>query len=402
MAKLFIEDLDIKGKRVLMRVDFNVPLKEGSVADATRIEASLPSIRYVLDKGGALILMSHLGRPKGKKNPEFSLSPVAKELEKLLGRPVLLAIDCIGEEVKKTVNALKPGDVLLLENLRFHRAEEHPDEDPAFAQKLASLGTLYVNDAFGSSHRKHSSTYTVPGLFPGKAAAGYLLELEIRFLGEALTNPKRPFYALLGGAKISTKIGVVNSLVKKVDRLLLGGGMAYTFLKAQGYEIGKSLVEDDQLPLAKEILKLYGNKILLPIDCVAATESNEKAKIEIFPFPEGIPSDYEGVDIGPQTRELFKQSLKDGKTILWNGPFGIYEIDRFAEGTLDLVHEVAGLNATTIIGGGDLIAAVKKGGFSDKIAHLSTGGGATLEYIEHGTLPGIEVLSEKKESAKPR
>ena len=375
MEKLFIEDLKIAGKKVLMRVDFNVPLNgEGNVADATRIEASLPSIHYILENGGALILMSHLGRPRNEPNPELSLAPVARALSAYLGLPVTLAPDCVGEKVREKVKALKPGQVLLLENLRFHRAEKHPDEDPLFAKELASYGDLYINDAFGSAHRKHSSTYTITSYFPGRAAAGYLMEKEIRFLSELLTKPQRPFYALLGGAKISTKIGILKSLLKKVDRLLIGGGMAYTFLKAQKTSVGDSLIDEDLIPLAKEILKDYGDKIVLPVDSICAVECNEYALTQIVKCTEGIPDGYQGFDLGPETIKLFIKILTEAKTILWNGPCGVYEIDRFALGTFSIAHSIALLEATTIVGGGDLIAAIKTAGVTDKITHISTGG----------------------------
>lgn len=390
MTKLTIEDLSLKEKKVLLRADFNVPLDEAlKIVDPTRIESTLPSIRYVLDHGGALILMSHLGRPKGKVDPKLSLAPIAKALATLIGKPVLLAPNCVGADVKKMANALKPGEVLLLENLRFHNAEEHPEEDPNFAKELASLGDLYVNDAFGSSHRKHTSTYMLPLLFPGKAAAGFLLEKEIHFLGEALIHPKRPFYALLGGAKISTKIGVIKALVKKADRLLIGGGMAYTFLKAQGISIGDSIVEDDFLPLAKEILKENSKKILLPIDIVAAKAKDAPPKV--FELTEGIPPGFQGFDCGPRTIELFIHALREAQTVLWNGPFGVYEVEAFSKGTLALAQAIGKLKAITIAGGGDLLAAIRAAGVTG-FTHLSTGGGAALEYIELGTLPGIEVL----------
>lgn len=401
MTKLFIEDLPLAGKKVLMRVDFNVPLdKERHVVDPTRIEAALPSIRYVLDNGGALILMSHLGRPDNTYCPELSLAPIAKTLAALLSTPVKMAPDCIGDKVSEMVQGLKMGEVLLLENLRFHRAEEHPEEDPSFAQKLASYADFYVNDAFGTAHRKHSSTFTVASFFPGKAAAGYLLEKEIQFLGQILTNPHHPFLALIGGAKISTKIGVINALLKKVDRLLIGGGMAYTFLKARGFDIGHSLLEENFIPLARTLLKEHGDKIVLPVDCLAAEECSENVRAQIVNFSEGFPEGYQGLDIGPATLENFKSILKEGKTILWNGPFGVYELDQFAGGTQSLARYIAQLPAIKIVGGGDLIAAVRQAGVSDKMTHISTGGGATLEYIEFGTLPGVDALSPGAELNK--
>lgn len=398
MRKLFIENLPIAGKTVLMRVDFNVPLDNDlNVIDTTRIEAALPSIRYVLDRGGTLILMSHLGRPHHIFNPDFSLAPVANVLCAFLGRSVQMAPDCIGDEVARMVQNLAAGEILMLENLRFHRAEQYPNEDSSFAQKLASLADLYVNDAFGTAHRKHSSTYTITNYFPGKAAAGYLFEKEIYCLGEMLENPSRPFYALIGGAKISTKIGVIKSLLKKVDRLLIGGGMAYTFLQADGIEIGHSLVEEELVPLAADMLKESRSKILLPVDTLAALECSEDAEVQHIVLAKDFLKNYQGLDIGPQTVELFCKTLQNAKTILWNGPFGVYEFDQFARGTEKLISYLGGLSASTIIGGGDLVAAVNKSGVANKITHISTGGGATLEYIEFGTLPGIEALSNQVE-----
>lgn len=397
MTKLCLEDLAIEGKKVIMRVDFNVPLDgEGNVADATRIEASLPSIKYILEHGGSLILMSHLGRPRNEPNPDLSLAPVAKVLEGLIDHPVNMAPDCVGEKVEELAANLKKGDVLLLENLRFHRAETHPDEDPHFAKQLASYADYYVNDAFGTAHRKHSSTYTIAEFFPGKAAAGYLLQNEIHFLGEILHNPKRPFFALLGGAKISTKFGVVKALLEKADKLLIGGGMAYTFLKARGHKIGNSLYEADFLDLAKELLETVGQKIILPRDALIAETVSEEAPVKLVDFSEAdIPEGYQGLDIGPQTIERFSHALGEAKTVLWNGPLGVYELERFAKGTHTLAARLGSLDVVSIVGGGDLIAALNQAGVSDKITHISTGGGATLEYLEHGTLPCIEVLSEK-------
>lgn len=394
MEKLFIEDLPIKGKKVLMRVDFNVPLDlEGNVTDSKRILAALPSIQYILNQGGALILMSHLGRPHNVRDPELSLAPVVKLLSALLGQGVLFAPDCIGEEAETLVQNLQPGQVLMLENLRFHRAEEHPEEDPSFAQQLASYADLFVNDAFGAAHRVHSSTCTITAHFPGKAAAGYLLAKEIHFLGEALSHPERPFYGIIGGAKISTKIGVLKSLLKKVDRLLIGGGMAYTFLKAKGFSIGSSLVEEDLVLLAKELLQEHPTQILLPSDCIAAQECTEEAETVVLPFSQSFPEGYQGLSIGPETVKTFCTLLKEAKTILWNGPLGVYEFQKFAAGTNEIAQFIGSLDATTIVGGGDLIAAVGRAGVAKEMTHLSTGGGATLEYIELGTLPAIEALS---------
>ncbi|MCH9627575.1 MAG: Bifunctional PGK/TIM [Chlamydiales bacterium] len=395
MEKLFIDNVDLTGKKVLMRVDFNVPLdSEGNVADATRIEAALPSIQYVLDQGGALILMSHLGRPQNAPDPALSLAPIAKVLAALLNRPVEMAPNCIGEKVQERVQSLSPGDILLLENLRFHRAETHPEEDPTFAKELASYGDIYVNDAFGTAHRKHSSTYTIAQYFPSRAAAGFLLKKEIHFLGDMLTHPSRPFYALLGGAKISTKIGIIKNLLQKADRLLIGGGMSYTFLKAQGHVIGNSLVEEELIPLAKELLETAGEKIVLPRDILVAKECSEEAPAKLIDLhQEEIPDGYEGLDMGPQTIELFSELLGEAKTLLWNGPVGVYELKRFAKGTITLARRIGELNAISLVGGGDLIAALNQAEVSDQITHVSTGGGAALEYLEYGTLPGIEALS---------
>lgn len=398
MEKLFIEDLPIKGKKTLMRVDFNVPLDgDGNVVDATRIEAALPSIKYILNQGGAVILMSHLGRPKYAPTPDLSLKPVAKVLSQIMEMPIKMSPNCIGSHVSKMVQELQMGEVMLLENLRFHRAEEHPEEDPSFAQELSTYGELYVNDAFGTAHRKHSSTYEIAKYFPGRAAAGYLLEKEVRYLGNILEKPKHPFDAILGGAKISSKIGVIRSLLDKVDHLLIGGAMAYTFLKAFGYNIGDSLVEDEFLPLAKEI---YNDKILLPIDIIIAKECSNDAQAKLVDIKDGIPAGYQGLDIGPKTIENYSQVLNNSKTILWNGPLGVYEFERFAKGTRTIAQHINSLSATSVVGGGDLVAALNEMEGLNNISHISTGGGATLEFIEKGTLPGVEILSNKKEILK--
>lgn len=402
MEKLFIEDLPIQGKKILMRVDFNVPLDgEGSITDATRIEAALPSIQYVLQQGGTLVLMSHLGRPKHTPSRDLSLAPVAKMLSALLNQPVPLAPSCVGHQVDQMVQNLKPGNALLLENLRFFRAEEFPDEDPHFAKKLSRYGDLYVNDAFGTAHRRHSSTYTVAQYFPNKAAAGYLLEKEMRFIGNALSNPKRPFYSLIGGAKISSKIGVLKTLLNKVDCLLIGGAMAYTFLKAQGVSIGSSFCEIELISAAKEILAIAKEKhlpLLLPLDYIIAKECSEDAETKIVDKEQGIPEGYEGFDIGPKTIRFFSDELKKAATLLWNGPVGVFECSNFSKGTESLAKAIAATSAVTIVGGGDSISALNQAGVADKISHVSTGGGATLEFIEFGTLPGIEALSDKNHS----
>lgn len=399
-TKLSLSQLPLKDKKVLMRVDFNVPLdNKGAITDDTRIRASLPSIQYVLDQGGALILMSHLGRPKDKKVAELSLAPTAKRLEELIGKKIEMAPDCVGPEVEKLAHKLAPGQILMLENLRFHRGEEHPDEDQNFVKQLASLGNVYVNDAFGTAHRAHASTAVIAKFFPEASATGFLLEKEIKFLGAAFDKPKHPFYAIIGGAKISTKFGVLKALIKKVDALLIGGGMAYTFFKAQGISIGDSIHEDDQIQEAKELIKLCEKanvKLLLPIDIVVADKPVNGAKTEIVKIQDGIPNRFQGVDIGPETIQLFKEQLKNGSLIFWNGPLGIFEQSEFAKGTDAIAKTLAQSKATTIVGGGDSIAAIQAAGLADKITHVSTGGGATLEYIEYGKLPGIEALSNVK------
>lgn len=396
--KLSLKNLELKNKKVLLRVDFNVPQDEkGNITDNTRIQASLPTIKYILEKGGSVILLSHLGRPKGSSDPKYSLSPCAAELSKLLNRPVAMAPDCIGPEVEKLASDLNPGQLLLLENLRFHTAEEKPEKDPSFAKKLASLGDCYVDDAFGTAHRAHSSTASLPKLFPGKAAAGFLMEKEIKFLSSVLDNPKKPFIALIGGAKISTKIAVLKKLLDKVDALLIGGGMAFTFFKAQGLNIGNSICEDEFLDEAKKILndaKAKNIKILLPNEIVAVEKIDEKAKIHLIDPVNGIPQNLEGVDIGPKTIDLFSSEIALANTILWNGPMGVFEVASFANGTIEIAKAVADSKAVSIVGGGETISALKLAGVEQAISHISTGGGATLEFIENGTLPGIEALTE--------
>ncbi|MDP1835268.1 MAG: phosphoglycerate kinase [Chlamydiales bacterium] len=403
--KLSLRDLPIQGKRVLMRVDFNVPMdNSGHITDDTRLTSTLPSIRYVLDHGGSLVLMSHMGRPKGKRSKELSLAPCAKRLSQLLERPVTFVTDCVGPEVEQKAKALKPGEVLLLENLRFYPAEEEPQRDPNFAQQLAKLGDFYVNEAFGSAHRAHSSTATIAKYFPGRAAGGFHLMKEVEFLGEHLDNPERPFYAIIGGNKASSKLGVLKSLLHKADALFFGGAMAFTFLKAQGFSIGHSLCEDDQVIKAKELLataQKQGVKIWLPVDAVVVPEIDEAIPADrVIVLKDGIPNNLMGVDIGPQTVELFNRELKKAKTILWNGPMGVFEIPQFATGTKAVAECLASLPAMTIVGGGDSVAAVRSLGVGDKLTHLSTGGGATLEYIEFGSLPGVEALSNAKTEAR--
>lgn len=398
--KLSIRDLDLGGHRVLLRVDFNVPIKNGEVVDDSRIRASLPSIRYVLDKGGSVILMSHLGRPDGKADPKFSLIPCAKRLSLLLKIPVQMAPDCCGEKTKQMAKSLLPGEVLLLENLRFHPGEEKPESEPAFVGALAELGDLYVNDAFGTAHRAHASTALIAHFFPGKAAEGFLMEKEVAYLGSVLSNPRRPFYAILGGAKISTKFKVIGALMKKADALFIGGAMAYTFLEAGGIAVGNSLVEKEFVGEALEIIRLGKTgscKIFLPVDLVVAREIDAAAERRIIVVDNGVPDGFEGVDIGPKTAALYCEELKKGKTIFWNGPLGVFECPPFDLGTNTIAKMLASLekSATTIVGGGDSVAAIEQAGLADQITHISTGGGASLEYIELGKLPGIEALSDK-------
>lgn len=391
-----LENLPIKkGTKVLIRVDFNVPLdKGGQITDDTRIRASLPTINYVLKKEGCPILMSHLGRPEGKANSAFSLKPCAARLSELLKKEVLMAPDCIGEKVEKMAKDLKPEKILMLENLRFYPAEEKPESDPQFAKKLATLGDVYINDAFGTAHRAHSSTATIAHYFPERKAAGFLMQKEIDFLGRALSHPKRPFYALIGGAKVSSKLGVLRSLLSKVDALFIGGGMAYTFLKAKGFDIGNSLCENELVPEAKEILNNSKVPIFLPKDLVVADSFSNEANRKVVEASHDIPKGWQGMDIGPITCEEWKKELKKAQMIFWNGPLGVFEMPHFAKGTEFIARALAETSATTIIGGGDSVAAINQLGLTEKFTHISTGGGATLEYIEHGHLPGIEALND--------
>ncbi len=398
MAKQTIADLkDLKSKRVLVRVDFNVPLDEKlNITSDKRIVAAVPTIKDLIQKKAKVILMSHLGRPKGKVAPEFSLAPCAKKLSEILGQEVKMMKDCIGPEVEKAVSAMQDGDVILLENLRFHKEEEA--NDPAFAKQLASLGDIFVSDAFGTVHRAHASTAGVANYLP--AYAGYLIEKEIKFLGQLLENPENPFVAILGGAKISGKIDVIKTLLKKVDTLIIGGGMAYTFFKARNVSVGNSLVEEDKIPLAKEILKeaIDLNKtIMLPIDHMVANEFKEDAKSQIVTRA-GIPDGWQGMDIGPETVTKFGHAIKKAKTIFWNGPMGVFEFPKFANGTMAIAKLVADATkngAVSVIGGGDSVSAIKKSGYSDIISHISTGGGASLEFMEGKELPGIACLKNK-------
>jgi len=394
LSKLGIEDLELKGKRALIRVDFNVPLDGKQITDDTRIKAVLPTVNFVIEHGGKVILMSHLGRPKGKVAPEFSLEPVAKRLVELLGKDVIMAPDCVGDEVKAIVSKMKEGDIVLLENLRFHAEEE--ENDPDFAKKLAELADVYINDAFGAAHRAHASTAGLTK-YVSQAAAGFLMQKEIEYISDAIENPRRPFVAILGGAKVSDKIGVIENIMKKADAIIIGGAMAYTFLKAQGMRVGNSLVEDDKLDLAKEILKKSQDShvpLYLPIDHVIADKFAADANVRIVKRG-GIPDGWEGMDIGPATVEKYKGVLEGAKTIIWNGPVGVFEFDAFAKGSFAIAKILAESDATTIIGGGDCVAAVQKSGYADKITHISTGGGASLELMEGRELPGIAALSDK-------
>ncbi len=388
--KRTIRDIDVEGKRVLVRVDFNVPLDRGRVADDTRIQAALPTIQYLMEQKARVILMSHLGRPKGKVKEELRLTPVAERLAELLDSPVVMAVDCVGEEVETAVDRLRPGDVLLLENLRFRPGEEA--NDPEFASQLASLGELYVNDAFGTAHRAHASTEGVAHRLP--AVAGFLMEKELNFLSKALESPEHPFVAILGGAKISDKIGVVDNLLGEVDALLIGGGMANTFLKAQGHQVGQSLVEEESLPLAREILGKAGRKLVLPVDVVVADEFDAEAQSKIVGVEE-VPAEWRILDIGPATVERFAQELYTAKTVVWNGTMGVAEFPRFAAGTQAIIEMLAESQATTIVGGGETTAAVRQAGLVERMTHVSTGGGASLELLEGKVLPGVAALADR-------
>jgi phosphoglycerate kinase len=390
MDKKTIRDVDVAGKRVLMRVDFNVPLQEGQISDDTRIRAALPTIQYLLDHGASLVLMSHLGRPKGEVKPELSLKPVAERLGELLGTEVQMAPDCIGPEVEKMAAALQSGDVLLLENTRFHPGERK--NDPQMSAQLARLGDLFVNDAFGAAHRAHASTEGVTHHLP--AVAGLLMEKEIEFLGTTIEHPAHPYVAIIGGAKISDKIGVIRNLLTQADWLLIGGGMANTFFAAQGYEMGDSLVEEDSLDVARELMELGKGKLVLPVDGVVADAFSADAQAQVVQVDQIEPG-WRMLDIGPQSVELFRTQIAAAKTVVWNGPMGVFEMAPFAKGTTAVAEMLAASGATTIIGGGDLVAAIQQAGLADKMSHISTGGGASLEMLEGKVLPGLAALDDK-------
>ena len=394
MNKKTVRDIDVEGKKVLVRCDFNVPQKEdGTITDNRRIVSALDTIKYLIEHNAKVILCSHLGRPKGEFKKEFSLAPVAEELSKLLGKEVKLAKDVIGPSAKELTDNMKEGDVVLLENVRFHR--EETDNDPEFAKKLASFADIYVNDAFGTAHRAHASTAGVAAYLP--AVSGFLIEKEINFMGDALENPKRPFMAILGGKKVSDKIGVIEALLEKVDTLLIGGAMAYTFFKSMGYGVGDSICELDKLELAQDIMKKAkekGVKLMLPVDTKVGKEFKPDTESKVVKYTE-IPDGWEGFDIGPETIKMYVEELKSAKTVVWNGPLGLSEFEQFAAGTDTIAEALANSDAITIIGGGDSAAAIERMGLSDKFSHISTGGGASLEFLEGKKLPGIECLLDK-------
>ena len=394
MSKKTVKDIELTGKKVFVRCDFNVPMDENkNITDNRRIVAAIPTIKYLIEQNCKIILSSHLGRPKGEFKPEYSLAPVAVELSKQLGQEVLMATDVIGENAKTLAANLQEGQVMLLENVRFHK--EETDNDPEFAKELANMAELFVNDAFGSAHRAHASTEGVSHYLP--SVSGFLIEKELKFLGDSLNNPERPFVAILGGAKVSDKIGVIDSLLDKVDTLMIGGGMAYTFFKAQGYEVGNSLCEPDKCDLALSLMekaKAKGVKLLLPVDTKVGKEFKPDTESKTVAWTD-IPAEWEGFDIGEKTIEMFKEELKTAKTVVWNGPLGLFEFEQFAIGTNSIAYALAELNATTIIGGGDSAAAVEKAGLADKMTHISTGGGASLEFLEGKKLPGIECLQDR-------
>ncbi|MBU7006252.1 phosphoglycerate kinase [Phosphitispora fastidiosa] len=388
-----IREMNVKGKRVFVRVDFNVPLDEArAITDDTRIRAAVPTIKYLTEHGAKVILASHLGRPKGQVTEKYSLAPAAKRLEEILGQKVVFTRDCIGEEPQKAVAKMNNGDVVLLENLRFHAGEEK--NDPEFVRELAALADIFVNDAFGTAHRAHASTAGIAGLLP--AGAGFLMEKEVEYLGQAVRNPVRPFTAIIGGAKVSDKIGVIENLLDKVDTLIIGGGMANTFLKAQGYDMGNSLVEEDKVALARETIEKAGAKnikLLLPVDLVAAESVSPDSPHKVV-SKDGVPGDWAAVDIGPETARIFAGAAREAGTIVWNGPMGVFEMASFARGTEAVAKAVGESAGTSIVGGGDSVAAVRKMGVAEKISHISTGGGASLEFLEGKELPGIKALEK--------
>ena len=388
--KKTVRDIDVKGKKVFVRVDFNVPVKDGVVGDDTRIQAALPTIRYLLDKGAAVILASHLGRPKGGPEAKFSLKPVADHLSKLLGKPVLFSDDCIGPVAEQAAKALKTGEVLVLENTRFHPEEEKNGEE--MSKALASLADIFVNDAFGTAHRAHSSTAGIAAYLP--SVAGFLLEKEIKYLGQAIDDPKRPFVAILGGAKISDKIGVIRNLLQKADAILIGGGMANTFFKAEGYPMADSLVEEEAFETARELLAAGKTKLRLPVDVVIADKFDAEAALKTMPSGP-VPDGWRILDIGPKSVEAYAKVIKGAGTVVWNGPMGVFEFPRFAAGTYGVAQAVADSRAVSVIGGGESVAAINQSGLADKITHISTGGGASLEMLEGLTLPGVAALLDK-------
>ncbi|MEW6031194.1 MAG: phosphoglycerate kinase [Chloroflexota bacterium] len=390
MNKKTVKDIDLNGKRVLMRVDFNVPMADGKVTDDKRIKASLPTIQYVLEQGASVILMSHLGRPKGGPDLEFSLKAASEVLANLLGRPVKMAPDCVGSEVEEMAKALRPGEVLMLENTRFHAGEEKNDLD--LARQMAALGEVYVNDAFGSAHRAHSSTEGVARFLP--AVSGFLMEQELEYLGRAVSNPEHPYIAILGGAKISDKILVVETLLAKCDKLIIGGGMANTFLAAKGFNVQDSLVEAASIDTAKAILAKAGDKLILPVDAVIADKFEAEAQSQVVDADK-VPAGWRIMDVGPKTLESYKRALDGARLVVWNGPVGVFEMPKFAEGTFALAKLLAGSGATTVIGGGDSASAVKKAGVAKQMTHVSTGGGASLEFLEGRELPGVAALLDK-------
>lgn len=394
MNKKSIRDVQLNGKKIFCRVDFNVPMKDGKITDDTRIKAAIPTIRYIMEQGGKAILASHLGRPKGKIVEELRLDPVAERLSALLGKKVVKVDEAIGDGVKAKVEEMNDGELLLLENVRFYPGEEK--NDPELAKAFADFADIYVNDAFGTSHRAHASTEGIAQFLP--AVAGFLMEKELEILGKALAQPERPFTAIIGGAKVKDKIGVIENLLGKVDNLIIGGGLAYTFIKSQGYEIGKSLLEEDKIELADSFIKKakeYGVRFLLPIDVIAANDFSEEADVKIVDISD-IPSDWQALDIGPKTIALYQQIIKESKLVIWNGPMGVFEMEKFAKGTNAIAEAMAATSGTTIIGGGDSAAAIEKAGLAKEMSHISTGGGASLEFMEGKALPGVVALNEKE------